>query len=163
MITLVYGGMNSGKSKYAEDIIRKEYSELPGYYVATMIPYGEFGEEKIAKHRAMREDLGLTTIEDPYLEKIDTIDGGYVILMEDLSNLIANYIFERDEDYKGAINRLIQLSENNELIIVALKLDENDSSQKYDEQTVRYIKEMNEAIAMISSKADRVVDVNEVY
>lgn len=63
MIILVVGGMNSGKSKYAEDIIRTRFSDLRGYYIATMIPYGEFGQEKIAKHKAMREDIGL---EDPW-------------------------------------------------------------------------------------------------
>lgn len=37
MIILVVGGMNSGKSKYAEDIIRTRFSDLRGYYIATMI------------------------------------------------------------------------------------------------------------------------------
>lgn len=180
MITLIIGGMNSGKSKYAEDIIRNEYSELPGVYLATMIPYGEFGQAKIAKHRAMREDIGLVTIEDPYLELLDMIHDSSievsdelsdetaknavtkkVILMEDLSNLIANYMFERKSDYTRALDRLIELGQRDEIIIVALKLDEHDESQGYDESTIRYIKEMNDAIARISKVAARVVEVGE--
>ncbi len=168
MITLVIGGMNSGKSKYAEDIIRTKYKDLKGYYIATMIPYGEFGEEKIAKHRAMRGDLELTTIEDPYLdESLDIIskeanDRRMVLIMEDLSNLIANYMFERKTDYNGAIGRLVSLGEKHELIIVALSLDANDKSQSYDTETINYITEMNKAIERISSVADNVVYMNNL-
>lgn len=177
MIILVVGGMNSGKSKYAEDIIRTRFSDLRGYYIATMIPYGEFGQEKIAKHKAMREDIGLATIEDPYLEHLDEIyeldkelvnrltDDSLnkkVILMEDLSNLIANYMFERKSDYKPAINKLLKLGERNELIIVALRMDEKDESQGYDAATIAYIKEMNKEIELISDIADEVVYMNNL-
>ena len=177
MIILVVGGMNSGKSKYAEDIIRTRFSDLRGYYIATMIPYGKFGQEKIAKHKAMREDIGLETIEDPYLEHLDEIyeldkelvnrltDDSLnkkVILMEDLSNLIANYMFERKNDYKPTINKLLELGERNELIIVALRMDEKDESQGYDAATIAYIKEMNKEIELISDIADEVVYMNNL-
>lgn len=177
MIILVVGGMNSGKSKYAEDIIRTRFSDLRGYYIATMIPYGEFGQEKIAKHKAMREDIGLETIEDPYLEHLDEIyeldkelvnrltDDSLnkkVILMEDLSNLIANYMFERKSDYKPVFNKLLELGEKNELIIVALRMDEKDESQGYDAATIAYIKEMNKEIELISDIADEVVYMNNL-
>lgn len=176
MISIVIGGMDSGKSEYAENLVRRllrgtdddKGATIRGCYLATMIPYGEFGRKKIEKHRAMRSDMELETVEDPYLDNIGAIEEADIILLEDLSNLIANYMFERKADYRTSLDSLIKLGDGigKELIIVALRLDENEKADggagdKYDEQTKKYISTMNEAIEYICSKSDFVAEMTE--
>ena len=137
MLTLVTGGSASGKSEYAESLVLS----LPGgqarIYLATMEPFGEEAQERIARHRAMRRGRGFVTMECPRdLEKIRVssapmcraracprdpektlLPSGSSILLEDLGNLVANELFggpekerpqgERTDD--GAlISRILQ-------------------------------------------------------
>ncbi|MDO4418014.1 MAG: bifunctional adenosylcobinamide kinase/adenosylcobinamide-phosphate guanylyltransferase, partial [Eubacteriales bacterium] len=137
MLTLVTGGSASGKSEYAESLVLS----LPGgqarIYLATMEPFGEEAQERIARHRAMRRGRGFVTVECPRdLEKIRVssapmcraracprdpektlLPSGSSILLEDLGNLVANELFggpekerpqgERTDD--GAlISRILQ-------------------------------------------------------
>lgn len=71
-------------------------------------------------------------------------------------------MFERKSDYKPVFNKLLELGERNELIIVALRMDEKDESQGYDAATIAYIKEMNKEIELISDIADEVVYMNNL-
>ena len=54
MIILVIGTPNSGKSEYAENLLLELAGANPKLYMATMIPYGREGEERVKKHRALR-------------------------------------------------------------------------------------------------------------
>lgn len=92
MLTFVVGENNTGKSAYAESLVEATTSGKR-YYIATMIPYGEEGKQRVAKHIKMRAHLGMITIEDPFLEKADMIEDHSVVLLEDLSNLVANRMF----------------------------------------------------------------------
>ena len=58
---LVTGGARSGKSLYAEALIRE--SRLAPVYVATCTPYDAEMEERVARHRLQRGD-GWATIEE---------------------------------------------------------------------------------------------------
>ncbi len=60
---MVIGGAASGKSAYAEGLIRQ--SGLEKIYIATAQAFDGEMEEKIARHRADRAAHGWTTIEAP--------------------------------------------------------------------------------------------------
>ena len=53
MLHLITGGSGSGKSGYAE---RQVQMAGPGrrIYIATMIPYGEDGRQRVERHRKLR-------------------------------------------------------------------------------------------------------------
>ena len=94
-LILVTGGSGSGKSAWAEKRVI-EIGKGPYVYLATMRPQGEEAKERILRHREMRAGKGFVT-----LERYTDLDGmilpadlcGGVVLLEDLSNLLANEMF----------------------------------------------------------------------
>ena len=86
MITYIYGGVSSGKSEYAEELISREFNKK--IYLATMVNTGEYAGKRVEKHLLQREGKGFFTIEEP--RHIDEDDN---ILLEDLTNLLSNNLF----------------------------------------------------------------------
>ena len=60
-VTLVIGSAASGKSAYAESLCLGH--DGPRVYLATMEPFEEEGARRIARHRALREGKGFSTLE----------------------------------------------------------------------------------------------------
>ena len=100
MIILVLGGSGSGKSEFAENYIIRENKYSTCYYLATMMA-GEDEETKnrIERHRKLRKDKGFVTVEQAFdIEKcICRIKPETAVLLEDLSNLLANEMFARED------------------------------------------------------------------
>lgn len=103
MLYLITGGSGSGKSEYAEKTICRLCEQAGGsrkIYVATMIPYGEETKQKIARHRKMRAEKAFITKEcytglKKFAEnQIQNMEDAPFVLLECMSNLIANEIFE---------------------------------------------------------------------
>ena len=96
MLTLITGGAASGKSEYAETVAASFCKQIggQGYYVATMIPFGKEAEQRIARHRALRKGKGFQTVECPLHLNGLRVPKKSVVLLECLSNLIANELFE---------------------------------------------------------------------
>ena len=85
MITYIYGGVSSGKSEYAEELISSEFNKK--IYLATMENTGEYAGKRVEKHLLQREGKGFFTIEEPRHIKDLNIDE------EDLTNLLSNNLF----------------------------------------------------------------------
>ncbi|WP_443770101.1 bifunctional adenosylcobinamide kinase/adenosylcobinamide-phosphate guanylyltransferase [Anaerostipes sp.] len=97
MLYLITGGSASGKSEYAENLAVKKHREIFGdgklLYAAFMYPYDEECKQRIERHRQMRKEKGFETIE-PYICKDDISFGRRdVVLMECMSNLLANEMY----------------------------------------------------------------------
>lgn len=97
MLLLVIGGSASGKSEYAEARALAAAGKKM-FYVAAMKPFGEEAQKRIERHRRMRAGKGFETV-----ERYTDLEGlcrerpdlaGQVVLVECLSNLTANEIFE---------------------------------------------------------------------
>ena len=96
MLILVTGGSGSGKSAFAE---QKAVSLAAGgelVYLATMQVYGEEGKKKVERHRQLRRGKGFETIERPV--RVDRAEPGEdaTVLLECMSNLMANEMFSPD-------------------------------------------------------------------
>ena len=91
MITYIYGGVSSGKSEYAEELISREFNKK--IYLATMENTGEYAGKRVEKHLLQREGKGFFTIEEPRYIKDLNIDEDDNILLEDLTNLLSNNLF----------------------------------------------------------------------
>ena len=99
-LLLVIGGAASGKSEYAEKLAIRTTREERGsrlWYLATMHRDPQDPETilRIEKHRRMRDGKGFRTVEcERDLAGIrEMFHAGDVILLEDLSNLLANECF----------------------------------------------------------------------
>ena len=63
MMTVIIGGSGSGKSAFAEALVRKLKGER--IYLATMAAGDPESLRRIARHRKQREHLGFATVEQP--------------------------------------------------------------------------------------------------
>lgn len=138
-IILVLGKNDSGKSLFAEKLSVEEGTIR--YYLATMMPHTKDNYLRIEKHRKQRMDKGFDTLEVPWEIDAIQIPDDSVVLLEDISNLLANGIFSYGADGKLALEKVQKLAKKcKTLIIVSIS---GLTDQGYDEGTVRYIDDLN--------------------
>ena len=161
MMHLVTGASASGKSAYAEDLLVRAKS-AEKYYIATMRPWGAEGAARVKKHRAMREGKGFQTIEAFHtLETLKLPQNGSLML-ECMSNLLANEQFElggTDEEILARIRQGIQnlKKETDDLIIVTNEIFSDGC--RYDADTIRYIRLLGNLNIWLAEEADFVTEV----
>ena len=130
-LILVAGENGSGKSRCAENIVAQTTGRR--YYIATL--------RRVEKHRRQRRDLRFTTLELPHRVGAAAVENGSVVLLEDVSNLLANAMFERggnEESVYGDIEAL--LSRCRVLVAVTITGLREDG---YDGETAAYIRALN--------------------
>lgn len=166
MITLIIGGSSSGKSKYAEDLTKDFSNKL---YIATMKPNPKDNEQKnkIIAHKNMRKDKNFDTLEcyncNMITSKSNEISNKDVILLECMSNLLANEMFVEDKFYPNCSDVILDTITNlaiktNHIIIVSNDIFHNGA--EYDDFTLQYIKELgiiNQRLAVLSDEVIEVV------
>lgn len=169
MVYLILGTPDSGKSARAEKLVLEIAGNGPKYYIATMIPFGDAGKERVRKHRKMREGKGFETIECPVRVQ-EALYGKTgceeaTCLLECMSNLVGNEMHEA-ENLGKTCNELTEYitdcvmslaAEVKNLVIVANVFPLE--GEGYDEDTVKYVTITD----MVNKKLkDRVDDVYEL-
>ena len=157
MFSIVTGGSASGKSEYAENIVPNTGSRV---YLATMEPFGAEAETRIARHRKLREGKGFETIECPVnIEKVLEACRGKQVLLEDLPNLVANEMFSSHaHSTVGIAEQILDLAHISESLICVTGILTADG-RKYDESTMKYLKELAAIERTLAAHADRVIEV----
>lgn len=160
---VVTGGSGSGKSAYAEQRIQ-EFGQIPRYYLATMENRDEESQKRVDRHRAMRADKHFRTVECPYdLQNVQLEKPG-AVLLECMSNLVANELFVKDgmahmEQTAGKIlNGVSRLKEQCAHLVIVTNEVFSDGLL-YDEWTKNYIKCLGIVNQHLSQMADQVVEV----
>ena len=147
MLTLVTGGSGSGKSAFAEDRVLS-FGDAQRIYIATMHPFDEESHKRIERHQKMRAGKGFETVECYTGLKNVKLPAGCVVLLECMSNLVAN------EMTKGIENLLEQAAHvvivTNEIFSDAVVFDGDMDSY------LEYLGKINQAAAQ---RADEVVEV----
>ena len=95
MMILVTGGSGSGKSAFAEDCVIA-CGEMPRIYIATMYPFDEESRKRVKRHRDMRFGKGFETVECYTGLSGVKVPEGCIVLLECMSNLVANEFFRED-------------------------------------------------------------------
>lgn len=157
MLTLVIGGAASGKSEYAENLVKT----LSGrrIYLATMRPWDDECLARIEKHRLKRADRGFETVERYTDLSGAPIPEGANVLLECMSNLLANELYEPDGGGAGAVLRGVDaiMEKCRHLTIVTNEVFSGGAD--YDEGTLSYLRELASINRILASRADRVVEV----
>ena len=161
MLTIVTGGSGSGKSAFAEDKVLA-YWEAQRVYIATMHPFDEESHKRLERHRKMRAGKGFETIECYTGLKDVKLPSGCVVLLECMSNLVANEMFEEQgaheqtvKDIMSGIDELVRQAAHvvivtNEIFSDAVVFDKEMASY------LEYLGKINQAVAL---RADEVVEV----
>ena len=182
MIVLVTGGSGSGKSEYAENRLldlretwmrnveeyHKNYDKkMPeSYYIATMFPYDEESRQRVKRHRAMRAEKQFETIECyNNLKKISFEKSGF-ILLECISNLIANERYqengcglERQKLAEYVVEEVGYCVENAIHIVIVTNEVQSDGI-RYDDETMHYQEVLgivNRRLAQLSDETWEIV------
>lgn len=161
MFVLVTGGSASGKSQIGENICCK-INKGNMAYIATMYPYDDECSKRIQKHRYERKDKGFITI-----ERYTDIGGIDIILfdtviIECISNLVANEMFMQKNNQKEYISEYIisgikKIYENvNNMVIISNEVFSD--GVLYDSETMEYIKQIGQLNNKISKISDIVIE-----
>lgn len=186
MRALVWGGSGSGKSEFAEGLAvwaasrsagNQELSGAVGtssacgslLYIATMAAEDPESRRRIARHRRLRAGKGFTTLEQyTHLEEV-TLPPGTTVLLECLSNLVANEMFSqagRKQDTARIIREgLFHLADQADSLIVVSN-DVFGDGTCYPGETEAYrqiLAEVNQALAEQFSFAVELVHGVPVY
>ena len=111
-MVVVYGGTSSGKSNIAESIAKEQAMGGRLYYLATMETSSKEAKRRIVRHRSLRQDKGFETIEEMY--DVAGLAGelaGSSVLLECMSNLVANILFRECGESPIAEDRLEPLAQ----------------------------------------------------
>ena len=157
MLTFVIGGAGSGKSAFAEaHVCRLNGKKI---YLAAMIPRDAESRARVEKHRAQRAGRGFETLERGLgLEDVQ-IPCGANVLLEDLSNLLANEMYEPEglgpEAVRRGLAHLITACEN--LTVVSNEVFSGGA--EYDAESLRYMRALAELNRALAARADLAVEI----
>ena len=161
MITLVTGGSGSGKSAYAEEVLTG-FGDFPRIYIATMYPFDEESKKRIERHRKMRAEKNFNTIECYTGLRNLELPKGCCVLLECMSNLVANEMFQEDGAKDDTVPEILEgISEiekqAKELVIVTNEIFSDAVVFDGDmDSYLEYLGKINQAAAQ---RADEVVEV----
>ena len=148
MLVVVTGGSGSGKSAFAEETVLS-LGEARRIYIATMQAFDEESHRRIRRHRHMRAGKGFETIER-YTELDELlIPKDCVVLLECMSNLVANEMFR-----EGVKNLLSQAKH---VVIVTNEIFSDGIL--YEEESEQYKKELGQINQKLAEMAEEVVEV----
>lgn len=156
-LILIAGPNDSGKSLFAEQLIAGMPQKR--VYLATMRPCTEENHRRIAKHRKQREALNFRTMELPLSVGDAPVSPDEVVLLEDVSNLLANVWFEQKGTAEAVYSDLLRLWKRCAVLVAVTiaGLDPEEESSigvGYDEETKAYIRALNELNARLEELAE---------
>lgn len=152
-LVLVSGSSGSGKSLFAERLAAHAADDR--FYIATMRPVTEDNRRRIAKHRRQRAGLGFTTFECPLHVSGAPVSAGSAVLLEDLSNLLANVLFESGGTADQVWDDLLGLQQRCLLLVVVTI--SGLSPHGCDAETAAYIDALNGLNERLLRRADAAV------
>lgn len=152
-LVLVAGANDSGKSVYAEQLIAQTTGKR--YYVATMAACTEENHRRIEKHRQQRKELAFETLECPYEVGNCPVEPDGVVLLEDVSNLLANGMFVQGKMPDEVLEDICTLMGRCRVLVVVTISGLN--ADGYEAETREYINGLNAINQKLFEKADAAV------
>lgn len=157
-LTLVLGGASSGKSAFAERMVRQ--CGLAKVYIATAEAHDGEMNEKIALHRARRAGQGWRTVEAPHetAQALAQIEGGEVALVDCVSFWLTNLLIDEgdwDEELEIMLDTLVQMRAP----VVLVSNDVSGGIVPINELARAFQRAQGEVNQRLAAQADLVVNV----
>lgn len=167
MVVLITGGSGSGKSVYGEDLaVKLNHSEL--IYIATMKPFGKEGDERVKRHKQQRDGKGFKTQEVYENLHMLTLKGKPTVLLECMSNLLANEMFQETiawekisvdqmiEKIISGVSHLVQICDH--VIIITNEIfSEGDSPYESTREYTQCLGIINQRLGSLSDVVCEVI------
>ena len=161
MMTLIVGGSGSGKSEFAEQMMLQYQTKR--YYVATMKVYDEEGMARVRRHQEMRAKKNFTTIEQPMDIGRLNVELDCSVLVECVSNLLANEMFDRTpcskESLADKIVSELKLINSNVQNLVIVSNEIFSDGIMYEKTMMEYINILGDINKKLAAYADEVIEV----
>ena len=160
MFSLIFGGAASGKSEYAENLALSLGS--PRIYLATMESQGAENQRRIQRHRQLRAGKGFDTMECATgLDQLH-LPGRGVVLLECLSNLLANEMFSPNGAGEDSAQRILDGVENllvqsDHLVVVSNDIFADGVC--YDPATRQYQQQLARLNQELAAQAQQVIEI----
>lgn len=176
MLFVITGGSGSGKSQYAEemamDFHHTKFKNGKLYYIATMQSFDKETDKKIAKHQEMRKGKGFETIECPVGLGNLVFSKEDVVLVECMSNLLANEMYAKKGNIKSRkkefsffqqvkefiVEKIFFLKEQAGCVVVVTNEVFSDSLN-YNDESLTYIAGLGYTNQQLGQAAEKVVEV----
>jgi adenosylcobinamide kinase/adenosylcobinamide-phosphate guanylyltransferase len=155
MLILITGGIKSGKSRRALEIVKGEWA-FPVSFIATAEATDEEMRRRIEKHRQERRDLaagdGFITIEEPLALDKAIAAAGSRALVDCIPMWVNNLLYyRREKDY----GRILETFLENVKDCIVVTNETGMGNVPFDEDTRRYNLLLAEANRRIAAAADR--------
>lgn len=161
MMILVTGGSGSGKSAFAEDCM-VSFGAAKRIYIATMYPFDAESKKRVQRHRRMRQGKGFETVECYTGLKKVVLPKGCVVLLECMSNLVANEMFEERGAHEQTVQEIMAGVENllqQAAHVVIVTNEIFSDAVAFDGEMDTYLKYLGKINQEIAGKADEVTEV----
>ena len=157
MFAMIIGGSASGKSALAERWAA--FLPQPRIYLAAMQVFDEESRARVLRHRAMRAGKGFETIEAPTALWNTDLPAGATVLLEDLSNLLANEMFSPEGGGSEAALHGVQslLARCDNLILVTNEVFSGGAD--HADGTADWLAELAWLNRTLAAEADTVAEV----
>ncbi|MBR5419877.1 MAG: bifunctional adenosylcobinamide kinase/adenosylcobinamide-phosphate guanylyltransferase [Lachnospiraceae bacterium] len=161
MLILVTGGAASGKSEFAERVLLSLGKDHKKTYLATMQRGSDAAEQRIRRHQALREGKDFELLESP--RNIVSVRDrcGEAVLLECVTNLLANEQFGEvyDEHPAERIREDIRALHERCRFLVAVTGEVFSDGIMYETYTENYRRELGKLNCMLAEDADAVAEV----
>jgi len=158
MVIFLVGGVRSSKSTYAEELLTQCNQKT---YIATMINNDSENNQRIIIHKS-RRDSSWNLLEIPYNLDMNTEINDEYVLLDCLTNLLANELFVLNKKPLDAIYSIIKgisfiKSKTKKFVIVSNNIFE-DGNEYFDE-TKMFLKTLGELHKQVVKLSDKVYEV----
>lgn len=157
-LSLVLGGISSGKSAFAERMVRQ--CGLAKVYIATAETRGIDMTGKISAHRARRAGQGWRTVEAPHetANALAQMESGEVALVDDITFWLRNLLID-DGDWEEELDILLDVLVQLRAPVVLVSTDVSGGVAAADDQARAFQRIQGVVNQRLADQADLVVYV----